>query len=228
MKKEKGWLPSMKKEKEWIGSISESSSINRRSAGTRKRLAPFKFGSFSRGCGKNHGSGKGHPSTSEIFPSLKKFASLRTERNTKPFDASLWKIGSLPSSGKKIPGSLRGTQRKVGSPQGTQEWADPFVEGRKRNSKQPFDEANGKLLPSSGKKTPASLPRKRKRGKNRSLPPRHRASTFSLLFLPFPPHFLPKLPSGGLTNPLRKNKILPSRSSPPLAESSICTHTEIL
>lgn len=147
MKKEKGWLPSMKKEKEWIGSISESSSINRRSAGTRKRLAPFKFGSFSRGCGKNHGSGKGHPSTSEIFPSLKKFA---------------------------------------------------------------------------------SLPRKRKRGKNRSLPPRHRASTFSLLFLPFPPHFLPKLPSGGLTNPLRKNKILPSRPSPPLAESSICTHTEIL
>ena len=228
MKKEKGWLPSMKKEKEWIGSISESSSINRRSAGTRKRLAPFKFGSFSRGCGKNHGSGKGHPSTSEIFPSLKKFASLRTERNTKPFDASLWKIGSLPSSGKKIPGSLRGTQRKVGSPQGTQEWADPFVEGRKRNSKQPFDEANGKLLPSSGKKTPASLPRKRKRGKNRSLPPRHRASTFSLLFLPFPPHFLPKLPSGGLTNPLRKNKILPPRSSPRLAEPSICTHTEIL
>ena len=157
-----------------------------------------------------------------------KFGSLRTEKNTKPFDASLWKIGSLPSSGKKIPGSLRGTQRKVGSPQGTQEWADPFVEGRKRNSKQPFDEANGKLLPSSGKKTPASLPRKRKRGKNRSLPPRHRASTFSLLFLPFPPHFLPKLPSGGLTNPLRKNKILPPRSSPPLAESSICTHTEIL
>ena len=106
-----------------------------------------------------------------------KFGSLRTEKNTKPFDASLWKIGSLPSSVKK---------------------------------------------------TPASLPRKRKRGKNRSLPPRHRASTFSLLFLPFPPHFLPKLPSGGLTNPLRKNKILPSRPSPPLAESSICTHTEIL
>lgn len=184
-------------------------------------MAPFKFGSFSWGCGKNRGSGKGHPSSSESSPPYRK----ETSRFPSTKQIKIRKL-STKHSGKSAPFPPR--ERKH---------LDLFEEHRERLDPRK-ENRNGRTPSSKVEKGTRSNPSTKQTGS--SFPPRERklplpflgkenaASTFSLLFLPFPPHFLPKLPSGGLTNPLRKNILfLPSRP-PPRTSSSICTHTEIL
>lgn len=184
-------------------------------------MAPFEFGSFSRGCGKNRGSGKGPPSRSERSTPYRKetsrFLSTKQKKTRNPSTHPSGKSAPFPPRERKYPVPFEEHRERL----------DPRKENRNGRTPSSKVEKGTRSNPST-KQTGSSFPPRERKLPLPFLGKENAASTFSLLFLPFPPHFLPKLPSGGLTNPLRKNILfLPSRP-PPRAESSICTHTEIL